>query len=57
MYLARSPGPFTFPDGEVVASDRVPVAAIDAWIAERSTCPDSVAIVAPLVASWHDRDR
>lgn len=49
VYLARSDGPFTFPDGEVAASDRIPLVALNRWIAERSMVPDSVAIVLPLL--------
>lgn len=49
VYLVRSDGPFTFPDGEVAASDRIPLADLDRWIAERSMVPDSAAIVVPLL--------
>ena len=47
VYLARHPGPFTFPDGEVVASDRVPLADLDAWLAGHDVVPDSLALVIP----------
>ena len=50
VYLARSDGPFTFPDGEVAASDRVALADLDGWIAAHELVPDSVAIVVPLLA-------
>lgn len=49
VLLARSDGPFTFPDGEVAASDRVALTELDAWIADHDVVPDSVAIVAPLL--------
>ena len=49
VYLARSDGPFSFPDGEVVASDRVPMADLDRWIAAHDLVPDSVSIVVPLL--------
>jgi len=51
VFLARSAGPFTFPDGEVAASDRVPIAGLDAWLAGRDAVPDSLAIVVPLLRS------
>lgn len=47
VYVAHHEGPVTCPDGEVVAVDRVPVAGLEAWLAERPTCPDSVALVVP----------
>lgn len=47
VYLARHDGPFSFPDGEVVASDRVPVARLDAWLDGVETCPDAVALAGP----------
>lgn len=50
-YLARSDGPFHFDDGEVVAIDRIPVAGLDRWLSGHATCPDSVAVVLPLLAT------
>lgn len=44
VYLARHDGPFTFPDGEVVASDRVPLDDVAGWIAAHEVCPDSLAL-------------
>lgn len=44
VYLARHDGPFTFPDGEVVASDRVPLDEVADWIAAHELCPDSLAL-------------
>jgi isopentenyldiphosphate isomerase len=49
VFLARSPGPFTFPDGEVVASERLAVAELDGWLAGHEVVPDSLAIVVPLL--------
>jgi 8-oxo-dGTP pyrophosphatase MutT (NUDIX family) len=49
VYLARHDGEISFPDGEVVASDRVPLDELDAWLAGHATCPDSVAFVVPAV--------
>jgi 8-oxo-dGTP pyrophosphatase MutT (NUDIX family) len=49
VFLARSEGPFTFADGEVVETAWVRVLALPAWLAERPTCPDSVAIALPLL--------
>ena len=49
VYLARSDGPFTCPDGEVTEIAHVPLAALDAWIEGRDVCPDSVALVVPLL--------
>jgi 8-oxo-dGTP pyrophosphatase MutT (NUDIX family) len=45
VYRAASAGPFTFPDGEVVDSAWVDLAALDDWMQGRSVCPDSRAIV------------
>lgn len=50
VYLARHDGPFSFPDGEVAATERVPVAEVLAWVAARPHCPDSVALVADPLA-------
>lgn len=49
VFLARSGGPFTFPDGEVAAAARVPLADLDGWLATHDVVPDSVAIVVPLL--------
>jgi 8-oxo-dGTP pyrophosphatase MutT (NUDIX family) len=48
-YLARSDGPFTFADGEVVATEWVALADLDRWIAAHDLVPDSVAVVRPLL--------
>ncbi|MEZ5232217.1 MAG: NUDIX domain-containing protein [Acidimicrobiales bacterium] len=39
-------------DGEVVAVDRVPLAAVRAWLADRPVCADSVTGVLPLLERW-----
>lgn len=49
VFLARSEGPFTLADGEVVETAWVAVAELSGWLAERSLCPDSVAIALPLL--------
>ena len=49
VYLARSDGPFTFPDGEVAASARVALDELDPWSDGHDLVPDSLAIVAPLL--------
>jgi isopentenyldiphosphate isomerase len=56
-YLAHHDGPFTFPDGEVVASDRIAMDDLEDWLATHETCPDSVAIVVPPLASGARRHR
>lgn len=47
VYLARSDGPFTCPDGEVVEVTTIPLAELDAWLEGRDVCPDSVDLVVP----------
>lgn len=47
IYLARSDGPFTCPDGEVVEVATIPLASLDDWLVERPVCPDSVDLVVP----------
>ena len=47
IYLARSDGPFTCPDGEVVEVAAVSLAGLDEWLAGRDVCPDSVDLVVP----------
>ena len=46
VYLARHDGPFTFPDGEVVRSDRIPLDEVERWIGRTELCPDSLALAA-----------
>ena len=47
VYLVRHDGPFSHPDGEVVATDRVPRAGLADWCAGRTVCADSLALVVP----------
>jgi 8-oxo-dGTP pyrophosphatase MutT (NUDIX family) len=46
VYLARHDGPFTFPDGEVLQSDRIPLDEVEGWITGRELCPDSLLLAA-----------
>jgi 8-oxo-dGTP pyrophosphatase MutT (NUDIX family) len=48
-YLARYDGPVTCPDGEVVAVDRIPFPDLEAWLALHRVCPDSRALMLPLL--------
>ena len=50
VFLARHDGPFSFPDGEVVDSARIARSEVIGWIRGRSHCPDSVDLVAPVLA-------
>jgi 8-oxo-dGTP pyrophosphatase MutT (NUDIX family) len=47
VYLARSDGPFTCPDGEVVEVAMVALPALDGWVRAHDVCPDSVDLVLP----------
>lgn len=47
VFVARTDAEPTCPDGEVAAVERVPLAELDAWLADRTVCPDSVALVVP----------
>jgi len=47
VFIARHDGPFTVPDGEVEAVERIALATLDALLLEREWCPDSVALVGP----------
>jgi 8-oxo-dGTP pyrophosphatase MutT (NUDIX family) len=51
IYLARSDGPFTCPDGEVVELDLVALPGLPAWLDGRRVCPDSVDLVVPHLLS------
>jgi 8-oxo-dGTP pyrophosphatase MutT (NUDIX family) len=50
VYLARSDGPFTCPDGEVVEVATVPLDQLDDWLSGRDVCHDSVDVVVPLLS-------
>jgi isopentenyldiphosphate isomerase len=47
VYHARSEGPFSFADGEIVEAAWVPVTRVRAWLDAHEVCPDSVALVLP----------
>lgn len=47
VYLARHDGPFSFADGEVVASDVVSLRELPAWLDGRALCSDSAVLVVP----------
>jgi len=47
VYLVRSDGPFTCPDGEVVELATVPLPALAGWLEVHDVCPDSVDLVVP----------
>ena len=49
VYLARHDGPYPCPDGEVVEVVTVPLAEVERWAAGRDVCPDSAALVLPLL--------
>jgi 8-oxo-dGTP pyrophosphatase MutT (NUDIX family) len=49
IYRADHDGPFTFADGEVTDVATVPLGELGAWLAGRHVCPDSVALVLPLL--------
>ena len=51
VYQAEHHGPFSFPDGEVVASQWVPRHALSTFASNHSLCADSEAVVLPLLAS------
>ncbi len=48
-YVATHDGPFTFVDGEVERTELVPWTALRAWTATRTCCPDTLAMVVPLL--------
>ncbi len=49
IFVATSDGPFTFADGEVDEVVRVPWDELRAWMGERTCCPDTAAMVLPLL--------
>ena len=51
VYVARSDGPFTFDDGEVVQARFVTLAELDALVEVESFCPDSLDVALPLLRS------
>ena len=48
-FVARSDGPFTFADGEVIQARFMTWAEVDALVASADVCPDSVELALPLV--------
>ena len=49
IYAVSHDGPYRPADGEVAEMALVPLAEFDGWLAGRSLCPDSAALVVPLV--------
>jgi len=49
IFVATHDGPFTFVDGEVERTELVPWAALRAWTATRTCCPDTLSLVLPLL--------
>jgi 8-oxo-dGTP pyrophosphatase MutT (NUDIX family) len=45
VFEVRSPGPFTFADGEVEEVRWLPIADLEAFLATHPHCPDSAALV------------
>ncbi len=48
-FVTAWPDPPVCDDGEVVAVDRVPLGELAGWVGSRSVCPDSAALIAPLL--------
>ena len=51
FYEVEHGGPFTFADGEVEETAWVAVEELGAWLADRASCPDSVALLRT-IAPW-----
>lgn len=51
VFVAVTDAPVRPGDGEVVAVDEVPLAELESWCRHRPVCPDSLAIVVPLLAA------
>jgi 8-oxo-dGTP pyrophosphatase MutT (NUDIX family) len=49
VYLATHDGPFDPADGEVAELVRVPLADLAGWLAGRAVCPDTAALVVPVL--------
>lgn len=49
VYSVVHDGPYPCPDGEVVETRVVPVDALAAFVDSHDVCPDSVAVVLPLI--------
>jgi 8-oxo-dGTP pyrophosphatase MutT (NUDIX family) len=50
VYVVSHDGPFHPADGEVAELVLVPLVDLDAWLVDRELCPDSAALVVPLLA-------
>jgi 8-oxo-dGTP pyrophosphatase MutT (NUDIX family) len=49
IFIATHDGPYTFVDGEVELTDLVPWHELRAWTAKHQCCPDTLAMVLPLL--------
>jgi isopentenyldiphosphate isomerase len=47
VYHARTDGPFSFDDGEIVEAAWVPLRQVRDWLSDKPVCPDSIALVLP----------
>ena len=47
VYRVHSEGPFTFVDDEIVEAAWLAVSDLRDWVAQRTVCPDSLALVLP----------
>lgn len=47
VYHARTAGPFSFDDGEIVEAAWVPISQLRDWLTGKPVCPDSLALVLP----------
>ena len=56
IYVVTHDGPFLPADGEVAELVLVPLAELDVWLAGRSLCPDSAALVMPLLRALGEGD-
>jgi isopentenyldiphosphate isomerase len=56
VYAVTHDGPFHPADGEVAELAFVPLAELDGWLAGRSVCPDSAALVVPLLRALRRGD-
>ena len=56
-YVAMYDGAISCDDGEVVATDAVPIDQIGEWLQDREVCPDSAKVVLPLVQAFVESGR
>jgi isopentenyldiphosphate isomerase len=49
VYRVSHDGPYPCPDGEVAELALVPLGSLSSWLADHDVCPDSLAIVVPLL--------